>query len=221
MPRLFVVLPPLLAWVGVVFEYSNKYKHKFFLLQYDTIWYIDITHYKTPKKERTAYNNKYPVGGAERKDSLAIGRPFVHIRWLVVVDQLGEDKMIWKKWKWLKNNGKVKISGTSVFVRSCKRVLQVDVDVAQLEDGSFEVIWIIRIWESIFGVIFLCRDWESYLRKAFDDLENLRSHQFLVSALHQSSKLNLERMLKKSACLKCTLFVLCGRAPCKVRLGSR
>ena len=29
------------------------------------------------------------------------------------------------------------------------------------------------------------------LPAAFDDLENLRSHQFLVSAFHQSSKLDL------------------------------
>ena len=93
-PRLLVVLPPLLAWVGVIFEYSNKYKEKKILPQYDTIWYINITNYITPKKERAAYNNEYPVGGAERKDSLAIGRPFVHIRWLVVVDQLGEEQQI-------------------------------------------------------------------------------------------------------------------------------
>ena len=52
---------------------------------------LTISNYKSIKKERKAYNNKDPVGGAERKDSLAIGRPFVHIRWLVVVDQLGAD----------------------------------------------------------------------------------------------------------------------------------
>ena len=53
---------------------------------------LTISNYKSIKKERKAYNNKDPVGGAERKDSLAIGRPFVHIRWLVVVDQLGANK---------------------------------------------------------------------------------------------------------------------------------
>ena len=125
--------------------YSNILTKVYDFLQYDM---LTISNYKSIKKERKAYNNKDPVGGAERKDSLAIGRPFVHIRWLVVVDQLGADKMILRKWKWLKNNGKVKVSGTSVFVRSCKRVWQADVEVAQLEDGSFEVIWIIRFWES-------------------------------------------------------------------------
>ena len=73
---------------------------------FSSIWYINITNYKTTKIEGTAYNNEYPVGGAERKDSLAIGRPFVHIRWLVVVDQLGEGqhdlekvKVVQKQWE--------------------------------------------------------------------------------------------------------------------------
>ena len=61
---------------------------------FSSIWYINITNYKPIKKEKAAYNNEYPVGGAERKDSLAIGRPLVHIRWLVVVDQLGEEQQI-------------------------------------------------------------------------------------------------------------------------------
>ena len=102
---------------GGLFEYSNKCLCFFF-----SMWYVNITNCKPIIRERTAYNNEYPVGGAERKDSFAIGRPLVHIRWLSVVDQLGAEQIIWRKWKLFKNNKKVKVVAPLFLFEAAKEL---------------------------------------------------------------------------------------------------